>query len=88
MEMEKLCRFNHHPNPAIDFCIEVEELTSLFYDAMYIDASLFTEYNKRLPKALDFIARVDTNAINASKFINKLSKIKTRDELNILMNNN
>lgn len=28
----KLGRFGHHPDPAIDFCVEVEEIQSIYTD--------------------------------------------------------
>lgn len=64
---EKLGRFGHHPDPAIDFCVEVEELESIDFDRSHGlgDQSGFTA---RLERALDFRVGGDLNAINA-KFL-------------------
>jgi len=32
MEIEKAGRFGHHPDPAVDFCVEVEEIEAMVYN--------------------------------------------------------
>ncbi len=53
MTTERLGRFDHHPNPAIDYCCEVDALEGMKWD---VAAGLDTHeaYRQRLTRALDF----------------------------------
>lgn len=68
-----LGRFGHHPDPAIDFCIEVEELTSIATDRAVghhnpDDATL----EPRIPMALDFAVGGDEGAVAAKTDLNRI----------------
>jgi len=51
--MEQLGRFDWHPDPAIDFCVEVDVLEGMVYDAKIglLDADTV---NERIFKAMQF----------------------------------
>lgn len=57
-------KFDHHPDPAIDFCHEVQEL-----DAMHVNRKLDVhpepDLEKRVERAMLFRVGGDLNAISA-----------------------
>jgi hypothetical protein len=61
---EQLGRFDHHPDPAIDFCIEVEELEGMAYNRR-VGFGPEPTLNARVNRAMDFRVGGDLNAIAA-----------------------
>lgn len=61
---DELGRFGHHPNPAIDFCVEVDAIEGLAAD---VRAGLAPkgELADRIFRAMAFTVGGDLNAINA-----------------------
>lgn len=49
----ELGRFGHHPNPAIDFCVEVDVLKGMVYDAKVGLLDVET-VNERIFRAMSF----------------------------------
>lgn len=71
--VERLGRFGHHPEPAIDFCVEVESLESIVHDkeiGLRSDEPLPVE---RYHKALDFRVGGDEQAVNAKHALRQLA---------------
>lgn len=76
--MEKLALFNHHPDPAIDFCIEVESLQAIAADRRITrrnpsfrnpeDGSL----EKRVLRAMSFRVGGDVQAVAAKSELRAL----------------
>jgi hypothetical protein len=70
---EALGRFGHHPNPAVDFCCEVDALEG--YAAEYkaggfgIDKAALTE---RIARALTFVVGGDEHAVAAKGQLRRL----------------
>lgn len=64
---EPLGRFGHHPNPAIDFCVEVECLEGMAYDRGVGDA--VPDLEKRLSRALAFRVGGDEIAVKAKQLL-------------------
>lgn len=59
-----LGRFGHHPNPAIDFCVEVECLEGMAYNRKVgFDPEL--SLDERARRAMTFRVGGDVGAINA-----------------------
>lgn len=70
MSGESLARFGHHPNPAIDFCIEVEEIENIAEDARlgltgFGHEALQHGVDARIERAMDFRVGADANAVAA-----------------------
>ena len=60
-----LGRFGHHPDPATDFCVEVEELESIVTDKLLglrIDEPMPAD---RIRRAMEFRVGGDVAAVNA-----------------------
>jgi hypothetical protein len=79
---EKLGRFGHHPDPAIDYCVEVEELMSIATDrkrgfANPDDGSL----EKRVGRAMEFIVGGDPSAIDAKAEVRAIDRMLSSGEL-------
>lgn len=75
MDNEKLGRFNWHPDPAIDFEVEVEALEGVALDRLIgfanpEDATL----ESRVEKAMQFRVGGDLGAINAKHALRKLDQ--------------
>lgn len=72
---EKLGRFDHHPDPAIDFCVEVETLENEWLNTKIgfmngtppLDA-----LRRRVDKAMDFRVGGDLNAIAAKSLLRRI----------------
>lgn len=67
----KLGRFDWHPDPAIDFCIEVDVLVGMVYDAKIglLDADTV---NERIFKAMQFNVGGVQRAVNAKAHLREL----------------
>lgn len=57
-------RFGHHPDPAIDFCIEVEEIEGLTYNAT-IGLDDPRAVGERISRAMSFRVGGDEGAVQA-----------------------
>jgi hypothetical protein len=73
MAGKKLGRFGLHPDPAIDFCTEVDALEGVFYD---VEHSVFSEEDLpyrmeemefRLNRAIEFNVGGDKNSVRAKE---------------------
>lgn len=70
--MSDLARFDHHPDPAIDFCIEVEELEGMAYDRSV--GMPAPDFESRVEKALDFRVGGDQWAVAAKAALRTLGE--------------
>lgn len=77
---EKVGRFGHHPEPAIDFCIEVEALEGHLFDAKHgigkpghEPRRIDDEFRRRVSRAMDFIVGGDQIAIAAKATLRSIS---------------
>jgi hypothetical protein len=68
-----LGRFGHHPDPAIDFCVEVEILQGQTYEAQVgmIPAAPVVE---RIDRAMSFRVGGDLNAISAKETLRQCER--------------
>jgi hypothetical protein len=69
----KRSRFDHHPDPAIDFCVEVEEIQSIAHDRSIgfpnpDDAAL----ENRIFRAMQFNVGGDPNAVSAKALLREI----------------
>lgn len=67
---QELGRFGHHPDPAIDFCVEVEALQAIARSAVLRLSGFGHEddrqsYSDRYRRAMDFQVGGDAGACNA-----------------------
>ncbi len=63
---EKLGRFGHHPDPAIDYCVEVESIGGMTYDACADQkVSALADVSKRIDRAMGFRVGGDKDAVGA-----------------------
>lgn len=69
---EKLARFGHHPDPATDFCVEVEVIEGEVYDAS-VGMADADKVRDRISRALDFRVGGDVIAINAKATLRDLA---------------
>lgn len=69
---EKLGRFGHHPDPAIDFCVEVDYLKGMQYDVGCRRASE-AEFNDRVARAMEFRVGGDQHAIAAKAVLREMA---------------
>lgn len=79
-EPVKTSRFGHHPEPAIDFCIEVEALEGHLFDAKHgigkpghEPRKVDDDFRRRVSNAMDFIVGGDQIAIAAKATLRALS---------------
>ena len=84
MTIETMARFGHHPKPAIDFCIEVEELESIALNRKlgltgFGHEDDFARFNDRLDRAMNFRVGGDLNCINAKAGLRTLAARKGPD---------
>jgi len=66
----QLCRFGHHPDAAIDFCIEVEEIEAIAACARLGLTGFGHEQDRetldsRIERAMDFRVGGDAGAVSA-----------------------
>jgi len=68
-----LGRFGHHPDPAVDFCVEVEILQGQAYEAQVgmIPAAPVVE---RIDRAMSFRVGGDLNAISAKETLRQCER--------------
>lgn len=66
-----LRRFRHHPDPAIDYCVEVEEIESILFDIEkgILPLSEFDGLTDRVCFALQFQVGGDQNAVGARRLL-------------------
>lgn len=58
--------FGVHPDPAIDFCIEVDVLEGLLFDVLHeAGGTTIAELGERIKRAMDFVVGGDQHAIAA-----------------------
>lgn len=79
-EPVKVGRFGHHPEPAVDFCIEVEALEGHLFDARHgigkpghEPRKIDDDFLRRVSKAMEFIVGGDQIAIAAKATLRALS---------------
>lgn len=79
---ETLGRFGHHPNPAIDFCVEVDELMSIATDRKLGVANPDdTSLEKRVERAMQFRVGGDLSAIDAKQEVRAIERMLLAREL-------
>lgn len=76
--VQQLGRFGHHPEVAIDFCVEVEELESIAESSRLGLIGFGHEQDRatldhRIEQALDFRVGADTQAVNAKHLLRQLA---------------
>jgi hypothetical protein len=69
----KLGRFDHHPDPAIDFCVEVECIQGLTFDATHGMAER-DAVSDRIFRAMQFRVGGDEGAVNAKALLRECEK--------------
>lgn len=70
---DELGRFNHHPNPATDFCVEVETILALEFDATHnLDGVKIDDVLKRIDAAMDFRVGGDAHAVRAKQTLREI----------------
>jgi hypothetical protein len=57
--------FGHHPDPAIDFCHEVDEIEALVFDAVNGIRDCGSEASQRIRRAMDFRVGGDALSVEA-----------------------
>ena len=82
--MSDLAQFGHHPDPAIDFCIEVEALEGMAYDrSVGLPAPQFAE---RVERALQFRVGGDEGAVAAKNLLRSFAQKHTvTDRIGVAM---
>lgn len=79
---EALGRFGHHPNPAIDFCVEVEELMSIATDRkLGVSNPDDRTLERRVERAMRFRVGGDLSAIDAKDELRAIDKAIVTGEL-------
>ena len=70
---EKLGRFGHHPDPAIDFCVEVEEIQAIAEDRKigFANPDNF-KLEDRIFRAMQFNVGGDENAVSAKALLREI----------------
>ena len=70
-----LGRFDHHPNPAIDFCVEVEEIEGEAYN-LRVGFQPMTKADllERIDRAMHFIVGGDIGAIVAKDRLREIER--------------
>jgi hypothetical protein len=72
---DTLGRFDHHPDPAIDFCVEVETLEGEWFNTTVGFANgtpSVANLRKRVDRAMDFRVGGDLNAIGAKTTLRRI----------------
>ena len=75
--IERLGRFGHHPNPAIDFCVEVEVLENEAFNhsiGFMNQTPSRDEIRKRIDAAMLFIVGGDIQAIAAKSTLRDIDE--------------
>lgn len=78
---QQLARFGHHPDPAIDFCEEVEQLESIAANARMGLTGFGHEEDRetldaRIGRAMTFRVGGDANAVQAKATLRELEKAR------------
>lgn len=79
-----LGRFGHHPDPAIDFCVEVEEIQSIHtnqrmglggpgFDGLGYEDD-FSTVDKRIERAMIFRVGGDEGAVAAKQILRQIER--------------
>ena len=66
-------KFGHHPDPAIDFCVEVEEIQSMACNRS-IGFDPEPTLDARLERAMEFRVGGDIGAIDAKQLLREIEK--------------
>lgn len=61
-----LGRFDHHPDPAVDYCVEVDALEGMAYD-VGVGLASREEFEARIFRASMFRPMIDANALDARR---------------------
>jgi hypothetical protein len=70
---DKLARFEHHPDPAIDFCIEVEEIQAIAHDRSIGFANPDdSKLADRIFRAMQFNVGGDEGAVSAKRLLRQI----------------
>lgn len=69
--MRPLCRYDHHPDPAIDFEIEVESIQSIECDAAH-GLRPYDGLPDRVARAMDFRVGGDAGAVAAKALLRQI----------------
>lgn len=72
-----LGRFNHHPDPAIDFCVEVEELQGMAYNRK-VGFDPEPDLDQRIFNAMGFRVGGDQGAIAAKQLLREIDREVSR----------
>lgn len=70
-------QFGHHPDPAIDFCVEVEELQGMAYNRN-VGFDLEPTLDSRIERAMQFRAGGDIGAIDAKHLLREIDQAVRR----------
>ncbi|RHZ96504.1 hypothetical protein D1114_07285 [Cereibacter sphaeroides] len=77
-DMAGLGRFNNHPDPATDFCIQVEKLTARLFDAQHglskpgTAPEDVTDVLRGIETAMEFVVGGDLSAVEAKAILRDL----------------
>lgn len=72
---EKLGRFGHHPDPALDFCVEVEKIKGEWLNiriGFESGTPAMVELRQRIEKAIQFRVGGDLNAVEAKRLLRRI----------------
>lgn len=73
--MPKLGRFNHHPDPAIDFEVEVEELHSILFDMQHnLSPCEEPDFRRRVREAMHFRVGGIPSCIEAKHLLRQIER--------------
>jgi hypothetical protein len=68
-------RYDHHPDPAIAFCIEVDEIEALHYDVRNkIAPEKMSERDRRILRAMSFRVGGDAHAVAAKDRLREIER--------------
>ena len=68
-----LARFGHHPDPAIDFCIEVEDIEGMAYNVKVGFHDTKDDLRPKLERALNSGPWIDQHARDAKHILYKIA---------------
>jgi hypothetical protein len=75
MEAVALGEFDHHPDPAVDFCIEVEEIVAQHWNLTHgLHAPTAWQLGNRVRRAMDFRVGGDPSAVAAKDQLREIEK--------------
>lgn len=78
---EQLGRFGHHADPAIDFCMEVQDIEALLCSSKGTPAARLTgvQLRERVARAMEFRVGGDKHAVNAKQILRGIEKALTAE---------